>query len=337
MTRIETRFDLHTVELVCICEDLPAALAREADLDWVIGERRSAGPRGLPQARLTVGPAPPSGLPLPPVMIEQAIARPGRLRIGRSAGGDRVLLVNEAIAVTLLAGGDSLIEAAPSDRYPGPALAEAMIHALDHAVSSHGQCLAHAACLITPDGRGAVILHAASGTGKTTTAMALALAGFGLSGDDTTALVAPSGAEPVAGWGLPRGARVDRRTVELLPALRNLVDGSAWDANGEQMIGRPALRRAGLVTAAGPLPVVAVVSLSRSAEAGAGVERWSRIDAMEALMQDNISAHPDGFFPGQEQRFDIFAALVGSALCLRVPVRGEPQQVAAGIAAALGC
>ncbi|KAF0137005.1 MAG: hypothetical protein FD152_750 [Xanthobacteraceae bacterium] len=336
MTGPETRFDLHTVELICAREDLPAGVEDAATLDWLIGERRIETSGDLPKARLTVRPAGKEGLSLPAEMVEKPVAGDGRLRTGRAADGHHVLAMDEAACLALLPGGNSLLQAAlPADRLR-PALGDAMIFALDHALSSHGQCLAHAACLATPDGRGMVMLHAASGTGKTTTAMALALAGFRLSGDDTTALLAPAGSGRHLAWGLPRGAKVHRRTVDMLPALRDLVSDDAWDRHGEQMIGRATLHGAGFATRAGPLPVTGVVSLTHADEGAGPFAVQGAFDALDALMRDNISPHPDGFFPGHEARFDIFSSLVTVARCLRVPVRGHPSEVAATIAGALG-
>lgn len=336
MTRTVSRYGLHTVDLVCVRTDLPADLAGAAGLDWVLGDRRIMVPGGLPEAWLSVRPAGAGGLCLPPDLADKPIARPGRLQIGRNGDGDRVLVLDGAVSVTLLARGHSRVVVDPSVSSSAFALGEAMIHALDHAISSNGQCLAHAACLSTPDGQGMVMLHAASGTGKTTTAMALALAGFGLSGDDTTALVANPAGGPVSGWGLPRGAKLHRRTVAMLPALGSLVDGGAWNGQGEQMIGRDALHGAGLATRAGPLPVVAVVALTGPDDPGGPVERRGAFDAVEALMHDNVSANPGGFFPGHEARFGLFTRLVTTARCFRVPVRGSPRDIAAAIAGAIG-
>jgi hypothetical protein len=332
----EARFDLHTVELICLHEDLPPEVADAASLDWLVGERRIETPGNLPQARLTIRPAGKEGLAVPAGLVEKPVVGEGRLRAGRAAEGHHVLVMDDAACLALLPGGHSLAEAALQADRVRPALGDAMIFALDHALSSHGQCLAHAACLATPDGSGMVMLHAASGTGKTTTAMALALAGFRLSGDDTTALLAPVGSGPLLAWGLPRGAKVHRRTVDMLPALRDLVSDAAWDRHGEQLIDRAALHGAGLATRVGPLPVMGVVSLTRADDGAASVVAQGAFDALDALMRDNISPHPDGFFPGQEARFDIFSSLVTAARCLRVPVRGHPSEVAATIAAALG-
>jgi len=336
MTAASIRFDLHTVDLVCDIRALPPGIVDAATLDWLVGERRIDAPTGLPEARLTLRTAGSGRLRLPERLVEKPVAGEGRLRTGRDVDGHTILVMDDAVCLTLLPQGHSLAVAALAADRIRPALGDATIFALDHALTSHGQCLAHSACLAAPDGSGMVMLHAASGTGKTTTAMALALAGFRLSGDDTTALLAPAQAGPLMAWGLPRGAKVHRRTVDMLPSLSDLVTGDSWDRNGEQMIGRAALRDAGLATPAGPLPVIGVVSLTRAEDVAGPFEEQGPFDALDALMRDNISPHPDGFFPGQEARFDIFSSLVTATRCLRVPVRGHPADVAATIAGALG-
>lgn len=336
MTASSTRFDLHTVELVCDIPALPPGIADAAALNWLVGERRIDAPSGLPEARLTVRTVAAGRLPLPAALVEKPMAGEGRLRTGRDAGGHTILVMDDAVCLRLLPGGDALATVAPAADRLRPATVDAMIFGLDHALSSHGQCLAHAACLATPDGRGMVMLHAASGTGKTTTAMALALAGFRLSGDDTTALLAPGEQGQFMAWGLPRGSKVHRRTADMLPTLRRFVKDEGWDRDGEQMIARAVLRDAGLATPAGPLPVIGVVSLTRAEDVAGPFAEQGPFDALDALMRDNISPHSDGFFPGHEARFDIFSSLVTATRCLRVPVRGHPADVADTIAGALG-
>ncbi len=60
--------------------------------------------------------------------------------------------------------------------------------ALEAAIDSFGQASVHAAGLTLPGTDDLVLLYAASGTGKTTTALNLARAGFGLCSDDAMVL-----------------------------------------------------------------------------------------------------------------------------------------------------
>lgn len=85
-----------------------------------------------------------------------------------------------------------------------------------------GHCVVHAACLEKPtrDGAGSILVVAPSGTGKSTTALALTDAGWRLMGDDIAVLTrTPAG---VRAWGFPRFCNVRRPTLELLPWLAAL-------------------------------------------------------------------------------------------------------------------
>ena len=85
-----------------------------------------------------------------------------------------------------------------------------------------GHCVVHAACLEKPtrDGAGSILVVAPSGTGKSTTALALTDAGWRLMGDDITVLTqTPDG---VRAWGFPRFCNVRRPTLALLPWLAAL-------------------------------------------------------------------------------------------------------------------
>lgn len=85
-----------------------------------------------------------------------------------------------------------------------------------------GHCVVHAACLekTTRAGTAAILVVAPSGTGKSTTALALTGDGWRLMGDDITVLTrTPAG---VRAWGFPRFCNVRRPTLGLLPWLAEL-------------------------------------------------------------------------------------------------------------------
>ena len=83
--------------------------------------------------------------------------------------------------------------------------------------------MVHAACLDPPDGNGRIIIHAPSGTGKTTTAMALSDLGYRLCSDDMTVL-APRSGNTVLASGIPRAFKVHQKTVEAIGWLAGLAD-----------------------------------------------------------------------------------------------------------------
>jgi len=98
-----------------------------------------------------------------------------------------------------------------------------------------GHYVFHAACLAAGEGaaRRAVLISGPSGTGKTTTALALAGAGMDLVTDDASFLAVRDGAARPLVWGLPRPAKVHRRTLELLPFLRRFERS---DGTGEECL-----------------------------------------------------------------------------------------------------
>ena len=104
-------------------------------------------------------------------------------------------------------------------------------------LAQSGQYVLHAACLAAgPNGkRRAALVSGRSGTGKTTTALALAGEGMDLVTDDASFLALPDGGaagRPLV-WGLPRPAKVHRRTLELLPWL---ADFRRFDAAGDEFL-----------------------------------------------------------------------------------------------------
>ncbi|TGT17875.1 serine kinase, partial [Mesorhizobium sp. M3A.F.Ca.ET.174.01.1.1] len=73
---------------------------------------------------------------------------------------------------------------------------------LDAALDAGGQHMLHTAGLTLPGRDALVLIHAPSGTGKSTTSLALASQGFGLCSDDVMILSAKAG--EVTAWGMPR-------------------------------------------------------------------------------------------------------------------------------------
>ncbi|TIT54542.1 MAG: serine kinase, partial [Mesorhizobium sp.] len=86
----------------------------------------------------------------------------------------------------------------------------------------------HTAGLTLPGRDAVVLIHAPSGTGKTTTSLALATHGFGLCSDD--AMILNVGATPVA-WGLPRHVKIHEKTARMIPQVAPCL-GPSWDRNG---------------------------------------------------------------------------------------------------------
>jgi hypothetical protein len=105
---------------------------------------------------------------------------------------------------------------------PRPCVNYFVMPLLCAALTAAGRCVVHAACLSAPvrGGRRSVMILAESGTGKSTTALALTGAGWQLMGDDIT--VIRRTADGVRATGFPRECHVRKPTLRLLPWLNSL-------------------------------------------------------------------------------------------------------------------
>lgn len=210
------------------------------------------------------------------------------------------------------------------------------MHAIDSALEAGGQILLHGAAMTLPDRSGGFILHAPSGTGKTTATLQLAFAGYGLYSDDI-AVIRPShaGAEL---WGLPRHLKIHRRTADLDPRFAALV-GDEWNNDGEQSVPRATLEADVRVEPADPVPLKAFIHLVRDDGTMAGptaLRHLARPDALVALAADNIRTGTDGV-PGFERaRMAILSAYIRDTPTFECRIGrdldGLPQLIAAALA-----
>ena len=205
-------------------------------------------------------------------------------------------------------------------------------YGLDHAVGIGGQCLVHAASLDTPDGSARIIIHAPSGTGKTTTALVLAMAGYRLCSDDVT-VIAPAPDGGVLAWGLPRDLKVHRLTSGMLAWLRPIVDKNAWNNEDEQTLDRATMRKLDLLADLQPKPVIAVIALQRAGESKTSFAQLEKYDGLFAMMKDNINFGPAGFFPGHENRLDLYSAMLSKALPFELQISGNPESAVEAVGA----
>jgi hypothetical protein len=238
---------------------------------------------------------------------------PGRLslRIARTEG-----------RMGVAPGGERLIGGTPG------------IAAIEAAAGLAGQALVHAAALTLPGRDSALLLAAPSGAGKTTAALALALGGFGLLSDDA-AMLRPT-PEGVTVWGLPRGLKVHRATLGLLPALAPLLTGP-WDAAGEQAL--PRARLGGLLPLPdiSPVPVGAVVFVGpRRGVPGHELRPLPRAEVLLRLAADNLGRGPAGLPPTDRRRWAALSAAVASARCLELRAGTDLEALPAALLAGLG-
>ncbi|TPI14733.1 serine kinase [Mesorhizobium sp. B4-1-3] len=203
---------------------------------------------------------------------------------------------------------------------------------LDAALDSDGQYMLHAAGLTLPGKEGLVLIHAPSGTGKSTTSLALASRGFGLCSDDVMILNAR--AQGITAWGMPRKVKVHRNTAAMLPFVAPCL-GEKWDAEGEQSVSLDCLGGIIRVEDVRARPVAALLHLARSADTETRLMPMARTEAMVTLATDNVRTGMTGLLSLQKRRLAMIAALVKAVPTFTLEVGASPADAAALIQAAL--
>jgi hypothetical protein len=203
---------------------------------------------------------------------------------------------------------------------------------LDAALDAGGQHMLHTAGLTLPDRDAIVLIHAPSGTGKTTTSLALASQGFGICSDD--AMIVTGASAKAAAWGLPRHVKVHQKTAGMLPFVSPCL-GTSWDSNGEQAVSLERLREIVRVEDSSVRPVIAVLHLARSVDSQTRVVAMARTDAMVALAADNVRTGMTGLLPLQKRRLSTIAKLVTAVPTFTLEVGASPADAAALISVAL--
>jgi hypothetical protein len=204
--------------------------------------------------------------------------------------------------------------------------------ALDAALDAGGQHMLHTAGLTLPDRNAIVLIHAPSGTGKTTTSLALASQGFGICSDDAMIVTQPLA--QVTAWALPRHVKVHRKTAQMIPLVAPCL-GPTWDSNGEQAISLERLREIVRVEDSSVRPVIAVLHLARSMDSQTRLATMARTDAMVALAADNVRTGMTGLLPLQKRRLSTIAKLVSTVTTFALEVGSRPADAAALISAVL--
>ena len=205
-----------------------------------------------------------------------------------------------------------------------------LMMALDAALDAGRQHMLHTAGLTLPGGDALVLIHAPSGTGKSTTSLALASQGFGLCSDDVMILKAAPDA--ITAWGLPRKVKVHRHTAAMLPFVSPCL-GETWDAEGEQAVSLDRLGGIIRVEDVRARPIAALLHLARSADGETRLLPMARTDAMVALATDNVRTGMTGLLPLQKRRMATIAALVKTAPTFTLEVGARPVEAAALIRA----
>ncbi|MBZ9680765.1 MULTISPECIES: serine kinase [unclassified Mesorhizobium] len=203
---------------------------------------------------------------------------------------------------------------------------------LDAALDAGGQHMLHTAGLTLPGRDAVVLVHAPSGTGKTTTSLALATQGFGLCSDD--AMILNLASPTPAAWGLPRHVKIHEKTARMIPLVAPCL-GLSWDRNGEQAVSLEKL--SGIVKIESPTarPVAALLHLARSGDEETRLAPMARTDAMVALAMDNVRTGATGLLPLQKRRLAAIRGLVSSVPTFTLEVGVRPADAAALISATL--
>ena len=203
--------------------------------------------------------------------------------------------------------------------------------ALEAALDADGQSMLHMAGLTLPGREGTVLIHAPSGTGKTTTSLALASRGFGLCADDVMVLRPAK----LDAWGMPRFVKIHRQTAAMVPVVAPSL-GDKWDRNGEQAVALDKLRAILPVEAPRPRPVLALLHLARATAGRTRPAAPPTTPATVAPAAAHAPPRPTALLPLQQRRFAAIAALVSGTPTFTLEVGHVPQDAAAAILAESG-
>jgi hypothetical protein len=189
-----------------------------------------------------------------------------------------------------------------------------------------GHSFVHAACLAMPRGRdwGGVVLSAPSNVGKTTTALALAGAGWRLLGDDVTFVRPPHHGSQL--WGLPRVCHVRPASLKFLPWLHELALESP-DAEGVYDLPLAQLGDRAWIAAPWLEPALVVVLDAPNSRA-TRVEPIDRAEALSRLGSESIDAAPEPTNEDGARNFVTLGRLVCTAPACRLSVGPNPADVA---------
>lgn len=204
----------------------------------------------------------------------------------------------------------------PGERFSHDSGTLAM-HALDFAVTATGQSLVHAACLANPEGTHHALVFAPSGTGKTTTTLGLARAGFAMANDDASVL-SPMADGSLGCWGLARNPNVHERTVAMLPWLDGAAD---WSDRPEVSVPLAVLSDLVPLAPHRLRPIAAVFWLARSSANEAEAVPLAPEEALARLISDNVRHSAAGLGARDLDCLDRLTALVSQVRVfeLRVP------------------
>ena len=201
---------------------------------------------------------------------------------------------------------------------------------LEAALRASGQVPIHAAGL-TLEGQ-IIMVIGQSGAGKTTTALALCGAGFGLCSDDL--MICRAVGDSVTAWGLPRSLKVHRRSAAMLPWTAPLLVGN-WSDEDEKALPLAALRGAVRVEDSRPRPVMAIGLLERTRSDRSALGAVGQAEILAIAAADHIRTSRQGVLPGHAGRLAALAAIMRRLPAHRIMAGTDPTDLGPVFAAGL--
>jgi hypothetical protein len=195
---------------------------------------------------------------------------------------------------------------------------------LGEILAANAQYLLHGAAAVDPRYGEVVALFAPSGTGKTTTVLALARSGFHFASDD--AMVMSVREQTPTIWGVPRQAKISRQTAAMLPWLAPCLT-QTW-IDGEQAVARDAL--APLVMLASPQPrrVRQVIVLRPPNERDHVLLPVTKPDALATIARDNVRVAPGGVGTDNAAAFAALSTLIATTPVTALSPGPDPSTLA---------
>lgn len=195
--------------------------------------------------------------------------------------------------------------------------------ALEAALRASGQIPIHAAGLTLPDGR-IVMIVGVSGAGKTTTALALCGAGFGLCSDDL--MICRTVGDTVTAWGLPRSLKVHRHTAAMLAWAEPLLAGE-WSAEDEKALPLARLRAAGKVENGTPRQVAGICLLARTENGRSSLAPVGQTEMLALTATDHVRTSAVGVLQAHSQHLAALAAIIRRLPACRIVAGPDPSDL----------
>lgn len=196
---------------------------------------------------------------------------------------------------------------------------------IERILETTGRHMVHAACLVRA-ADDAVLIFAPSGTGKTTTSLALARNGWALAGDDA-AVIEPSGAGAKV-WALPRGINLHRRTAAMLPWLSPIV--KEYGDREEQGLRLSALRGILPLASSAARRCAGVLLLEPPNLEAHRVRPLPKAEAAIAILMDNVRIGPGGL-ESADGTFGALTRLLAAVPVAALSVGPDPSSLSPGI------